>query len=1574
MESKKINQLATEMSPAATDLTIIGDPITGVSKKITLEQIASLFAGSVSFYANLAAFPPTGVIDTIYCAKDTNKLYLWSGSAYVQTFPSQALLDTYQLRSEKGASNGYASLDSAGKVPVSQLPSSIMEYKGMWSAATNTPTLANGTGDTGDVYICNAAGSVNFGAGAITFAVGDYVIYSGSIWQRSSGAVGTVTSVGLSTNGNSITIGSSPVTTSGTITANFVGDGTQYINGAGNLTTFPTLLSSDNLVKLVRNQSGATITAGTVIYISGATGNKPLIAKALATGDATSAQTYGLLQTDIANNADGYVVVIGNVNNLDTSAFTEGQQLYLSGTTAGTYTTTKPYAPIHLVYVGIVLRAHPTMGIIGVKIQNGYEMDELHNVAAQSPNNGDILQYVTSTNLWTKTAGTTTNIAEGTNLYYTDVRARAAISVTLPLLYNSSTGVLNINKASTTVSGWLSYDDFNTFNNKQAALSGTGFVKISGTTISYDNSTYLTGNQTITLNGDVSGSGTTAITTTIGALKVTNAMLAGSIDLTSKVTGILPIANGGTGSSTKNFVDLTSNQSISGTKTFSVGTKYDGGILLNDSSGFGWVSGYIGLAATNYLSNKGLIVNFGSYLFNLYFNATSSYSYTFPNATGTLALTSDLTGGTVTSVAALTIGTSGTDLSSSVANSTTTPVITLNVPTASATNRGALSSADWTTFNNKQKAFTVVNPLTYNTTTNELNINKSSSTVSGWLSYDDWNTFNSKQGAITLTTTGTSGAATFSSNTLNIPQYQGVLTNPVTGTGTTNYLPKFTGASTIGNSQIFDNGTSVGINQPSPTRTLDILGASGIGTVLKLQGASGTTTYLQLAYNGATNAQSGYIGYNSSSQMQFFTNDTVALTIDSNRNLGLGVTPTGKLHIALPTYSNEDTDSQQAIFGVASGYGVRIGYNEAGNYGVINSLKPAVAWGNLVFQSGGGNVLIGTTTNAGYKLDVNGTGRFVGNLTVAKSDASNDILLKVQQTANFTAAGLAIVANNDGGAGYNFIYSATNAGSEHWKIFGNGTANTLAIQTGGTTRLTIASTGAATFSSSVTANSTSGISGSFVSNTFFGSIDLENTGGTATGKWNLQAVSGAQIGGSAGSSFGIYSYGASAYRMFINSSGNVLIGTTTDSGYKLDVNGTGRFSDVLSVFVSGNDTRLANFSTSTYGSARGLRINSYTSSNGGQDCGVEFDSGVGGYGGFKLSNSGTPMLTLIASGAATFSSTTRVNGGTSTIYSSSEARLNLNTAPDGESTTGWLYSNNDVTLGSSGIVNIQALTTTVLSVLDFRNIANNTATGTGGNVYIGTSVAQGINIGAGLSLGGWTTSTGGASAFARLVGRKENATSGNTAGYLSFETANASPNQTSEKMRIASTGELIVNGNSAPYSATGRGNVNINGATGSDAMLSFTNNNSAKGYLLHNGSALYIQNSTTSPIYITANTNGVYLANGATSWTANSDIRLKNINSNLTNVIDKLMTLKAVNFSWKSDETNKENLGLIAQDVEKVFPQVIDRSILNSSIDNPISDKTEYLGVRYQELVPVLIAAIQEQQKEINELKQLINK
>ncbi|CAB4121365.1 hypothetical protein UFOVP12_22 [uncultured Caudovirales phage] len=111
--------------------------------------------------------------------------------------------------------------------------------------------------------------------------------------------------------------------------------------------------------------------------------------------------------------------------------------------------------------------------------------------------------------------------------------------------------------------------------------------------------------------------------------------------------------------------------------------------------------------------------------------------------------------GTVTSVAALTLGTTGTDLSSTVATGTTTPVITLQVPTASATNRGALSSTDWSTFNGKQPAGSYLTSVTADaplsgsgTSGSHLVIATANTTTTGAISSTDWNTFNGKQAAL----------------------------------------------------------------------------------------------------------------------------------------------------------------------------------------------------------------------------------------------------------------------------------------------------------------------------------------------------------------------------------------------------------------------------------------------------------------------------------------------------------------------------------------------------------------------------------------------------------------------------------------------------------------------------------------------------------------------------------------------------------------------------------------------------------------------------------------------------------
>ena len=90
--------------------------------------------------------------------------------------------------SEKGSSNGVATLGAGGKIPSGQLPSSVMEYKGNWDASTNTPTLIDGTGDNGDVYRVNVAGTQDLGSGSQIFSIGDWVVYNGTIWERSDNA------------------------------------------------------------------------------------------------------------------------------------------------------------------------------------------------------------------------------------------------------------------------------------------------------------------------------------------------------------------------------------------------------------------------------------------------------------------------------------------------------------------------------------------------------------------------------------------------------------------------------------------------------------------------------------------------------------------------------------------------------------------------------------------------------------------------------------------------------------------------------------------------------------------------------------------------------------------------------------------------------------------------------------------------------------------------------------------------------------------------------------------------------------------------------------------------------------------------------------------------------------------------------------------------------------------------------------------------------------------------------------------------------------------------------------------
>lgn len=351
--------------------------------------------------------------------------------------------------------------------------SAIVTNSGTSSAAVFDFTIPRGdVGATGATGATGAQGvpGINWlgtWSNATTYAIRDAVAYNGSSYYAiaistneappnatywnllaekgtdGSGS-GSVTSVDVSGGTTGLTTSGGPVTSAGTITlagtlavANG-GTGATTAGGAlTNLGAIGTIASADAsivvtqvgtavdlsvsttspasvLVEQVRNITGATLTKGTAVYISGATGQIPTVSKALATGDATSAQTLGLITADIANNANGFVTIIGLITNLDTSAYTDGQQLYLSPTTAGTLTATKPYAPQHLVYMAVVSHAHPTQGKLIVKVQNGYELDELHNVSAQTPTTGQTIVWNSATSLWEKNTVSLTAGVNGT--------------------------------------------------------------------------------------------------------------------------------------------------------------------------------------------------------------------------------------------------------------------------------------------------------------------------------------------------------------------------------------------------------------------------------------------------------------------------------------------------------------------------------------------------------------------------------------------------------------------------------------------------------------------------------------------------------------------------------------------------------------------------------------------------------------------------------------------------------------------------------------------------------------------------------------------------------------------------------------------------------------------------------------------------------------------------------------------------------------------------------------------------------------------------------------------------------
>jgi len=499
--------------------------------------------------------------------------------------------------------------------------------------------------------------------------------------------------------------------------------------------------------------------------------------------------------------------------------------------------------------------------------------------------------------------------------------------------------------------------------------------------------------------------------------------------------------------------------------------------------------------------------------------------------------------------------------------------------------------------------------------TPNITIQQASGSQNGFLSSTDWTTFNNKQNA---------------------------LTNPVTGTGTTNYLPKFTGPSTIGDSSISDvassplsivkNASSITSNLIfiSPTTgtnasilNLDNAGAgsfyigrqnsagnsvllSGLGAYASVIGHTGSQT-LHLVTNAISRVQidgSGATTFSSSVTASSIirsggTSSQYLMADGSVSTLTNPVTGTGSLNkvakwgtstgivdsfitdaAGTATRIDKDgvsvtaallaiapsTSTNASILNLDNGGGgtFYVGrQNSAGNSVLLSGLGAyASVIGHTASQTlhlvtgalsrlavfGDGNIGINTTTDAGFKLDVNGTGRFT------KSSGAGNIISFSDATY-----GLDIAATATGGSLQTYNTNQT----LDLKTFGTGS---IILSTASTPRLTIASTGSATFSSTVetvarfssSGDSTIIIGGNAAQGISSGEqyITYQN-GTTNSNAWMVGMDDGEDW---------RFAYGAVGEITDANSlirltqGGNVLIGTTTDAGQRLQVNGTATFS------------------------------------------------------------------------------------------------------------------------------------------------------------------------------------------------------------------------------------------------------------------------------------------------------------------------------------------------------------------------------------------------------------------------------
>jgi len=690
--------------------------------------------------------------------------------------------------------------------------------------------------------------------------------------------------------------------------------------------------------------------------------------------------------------------------------------------------------------------------------------------------------------------------------------------------------------------------------NKQNVLSGTGFVKISGTTISYDNSTYLTGNQTITLSGDVSGSGSTAITTTIGSGVVTNAMLAGSIDLTTKVTGTLPVANGGTGltSLTAGYIPFGNGTSAFGSsanlywddtnsrlRIGNINPTYDlhiektvnGGVglaVINQSNGAS--------AAATITIGRSLGADYYSYLYyasenNGILTPLALHINTAAGSTGGMFLNNIASAPIYFKTAnttRLTIGSTGivTVANTTASTSTTTGALIVS---------GGLGVAGAGYFGG---ALTLGSAIGYA----KFNIKSSDQTYLGGLHI--MNSANSN----------TWSCVNDSNSDLNF----GYATNPSSSSN-------FTQRAILNTNGRFNLNSSITSDAIISLRS--VLTTIGNHSMIRFGDVTQTTNYQKgaIIYESVNSSSRGklHLALENTDGSGSVALSDAKMTILSDGKVGINTyNPTDPLSIYSSTesrvrlYNTSGTNKQNRIvFSTGTGTG-NIQYQMGTDYNGINVTDFFVsrqgASNPVLYADASDLVGIGNTTPQ-YKLDVTGTGRFVGALTLnsylSAGAGSGDIrfgdgsghYLNFKINAGTTKAalsdsGIMFAESFIAGSGLSSITTSARLGT-NYLYFGDGTGHTFNIgrRSNGTSFMSfndvagaIGVSGVMTISNATASTSTStgalivsgglGVGGALYGTTgsFSSTLTASNLSGTNTGDQTI-TLTGAVTGSGTGS-------------------------------------------------------------------------------------------------------------------------------------------------------------------------------------------------------------------------------------------------------------------------------------------------------------------------------------------------------------------------------------------------------------------------------------------------------------------------